>query len=191
MSDGLRAIETTNRQGIGLRLQASWVADRFHHEILLVTPQAVQPLLKSREGTPEDDWPASPPCQDLSSQQIDGHPAMLGVGMAGRSHWSVSLMATSAGDQLALECDIACLARETPDQPLGSLYRLESSARQADDRVMLAPAGQDGQHVFVACDGPGSQGGQLQLMPEQLSIRPSEPVLTPGTVQWKYRVWIE
>ena len=190
MSVDSHRIEVKNREGVGLRIQAIWVADRFHHEVLLVTPDSSESLLKSKEGTPEDDWPTSPPLQDISVQEVHGNPALLGVGMAGKSHWSLSFMATDQG-QVAMNCDIACLTRKTPDGPVGSIYRLKSSAQQSGRQVILSPAGLASQNVRIECVEQDLLHGSTKLMADQLVIRPREPIVGPGTVQWKYRIWIE
>ena len=190
MSTDSRTIEAKNREGIGLRIQARWVADRFHHEVLLVTPESVESLLKSKEGTPEDDWPTSPPLQDVSVQEVHGNPTMLGVGMAGESHWSLSFMATDE-QPVAVNCDIACLVRKAPGGPVGSIYRLESTARQSGGQVVLSPSGLVGQKVRIECVESDRLTGSIQALSSQLVITPGEPVNGPATVQWKYRIWIE
>ena len=191
MNDASHRIEAKNREGIGLSIQACWVADRFHHEVLLVTPDSTEPLLKSKEGTPEDDWPTSPPLQDVSVQEIHGNPALLGVGMAGSSHWSLSFMATDE-ERVAMNCDIACLTRKTPDGPVGSIYRLKSSGQQSGRQVILSPAGLANQTVRIECiEEPDLLHGSIKQTADQLVITPREPIVGPGTVQWKYRIWIE
>ena len=49
-------------------------------------------LLRSMEGTPSDDFPPSPPLQQMHLQEINGTPVLLAVGMAGRGHWSASIL---------------------------------------------------------------------------------------------------
>ncbi len=77
-------------------------------------------LASSVEGTPSDPWPPSPPVQQTHCQQMAGmRTVWMGLGMAGRSHWSCSIEATGRG----LEFDCACRVAGEPAW-LGSTYRL-------------------------------------------------------------------
>ena len=91
---------------------------------------AIVPLLESVEGTPSDDWPASPPLQSLQRRRsCRTAAAALLVGMAGRSHWSASV---EAGPRpAALVFDIACRHTQRPSAWLGSRYR---GGRRPDER---------------------------------------------------------
>jgi hypothetical protein len=83
-----------------LRLHASltsvtftWAGDRWEHVVLVPGGRA----WRSREGAdgPGEDprWPASPPLVEVSLVAAGGRPAVLGVGLAGRSHFSLSVVA--------------------------------------------------------------------------------------------------
>ena len=82
-------------------------ADRFFHEYRLVNGGVVTTLLRSVEDSADAIWPASPPLQELTRHELPDGPALLGVGMAGTSHWSVSFSA--AEDHLL--SDFACLTK--------------------------------------------------------------------------------
>ncbi len=86
-----------------LRLEARflWRKDRFVHRLVLVTPDAESTILQSVEGTDQEDFPPSPPLQDMSVERRVGSQVALGVGMAGSAMWSLSVEApTGTGDLL-------------------------------------------------------------------------------------------
>lgn len=93
--------------------------DRISHGIFLRDDHGEIELARSREGTPSDTWPCSPPLQQLVADTLtDGVQALLGVGLAGKSHWSASIHVEPTG---RLVIDMAC--RCSPEfQYLGSRY---------------------------------------------------------------------
>ena len=86
-------------------------ADRFTHEYRLDVDGQVTTLLRSVEDFADAIWPVSPPLQELTRHELPDGPALLGVGMAGTSHWSVSFAASE--DQLS--SDFACLTKSSPE----------------------------------------------------------------------------
>jgi len=94
-----------------IRLTAGW-----RHE---VATQAGS--FASLEGGADDRWPASPAVVDVSLVALAGGPAVLGVGLAGRSHFSLSVRpCPRTADTLLFEA--ACRIHE-PAIWLGSTYR--------------------------------------------------------------------
>jgi hypothetical protein len=98
----------------------TWRHDRWMHEILFPDGTA----WRSLEGpaAPEADprWPASPVLVDLSRLEGPHGPALLGVGRAGRSHFSASIgPAPARADRILFE--LACRVTEPPGW-LGSTY---------------------------------------------------------------------
>lgn len=96
-------------------------ADRWRH---VVSSQG-GPLLESVEGPapPGDDprWPASPVITEVSLATAGKRPAILAVGRAGRSHFSLSI--TADPDRVdTLLFDVACRLQDPPPW-LGSTYR--------------------------------------------------------------------
>lgn len=110
--------------GNQLRLSTSfrWDAGRYRHGITLrrVDGEIVDHWEDEVQSN-EEDWPASPPIQQLSLETIQGAAALLGVGQAGKSHWSISVEAIRCDAQPALKFDIACRCRARPSW-LGSSY---------------------------------------------------------------------
>ncbi len=116
------AIEATDADGNRLRLEFTWLGDRYGQRVSQIDRSgSSQPLLESIEGTPHDAWPSSPPLQSLTIEtRPNGNQVALLLGMAGRCHWSASIEA--AEGQAAFIFDIACRHGENPG-PLGSRYR--------------------------------------------------------------------
>src|SRR6185295_18531562 len=96
-----------------LRVTFKRQGDRYGHLVELVTGGQATPLLKSIEGTPDEDWPASPALKELHFEnRPDGKQVALLVGMAGRSHWSLSVELDPIAEQV--EFDVACRLRDEP-----------------------------------------------------------------------------
>ena len=93
-----------------LRVRFTWQGDRFAHEVSVLNDGSWQPALASVEGTPQDDWPPSPPFQSLHIEhREDGRTLALLVGMAGKSHWSASIEIDA--EARAVLFDVACRLR--------------------------------------------------------------------------------
>lgn len=167
-------------EAAGLRLSFHAYGDRLAHTVGLVVGNRVVPLLASVEGTPDDDWPPSPPLTtiELSSQGEVQHALLLG--MAGRSHWSVAVVLSEAARRL--EFEIACRMKE-PASSLGSAYRTMVAARSHEQGVALVV---DNETVRV--DGP-SQQPAVHVTPDGLNV-PVEPPAGPfpQTVRWSYAI---
>ena len=132
--DIVRAIDS---RGVGLQVRFARSGDRFAHRLELVSAHSVVPLLTTVEGDNETTWPASPALQQLHIERrpIDGgatSEVALLVGLAGRSHWSLSVEPRvekaaephGVGGLVALEFDAACRVHQLPER-LGTTYRLE------------------------------------------------------------------
>jgi hypothetical protein len=117
-------------QVLGERLQVrfDWIGDRYEHSVLAHCGDGSVVALRSAEGTSLESWPASPPLQQLSFLDLpDSRRVALLVGMAGQSHWSLSV--TSGPDELVFEA--ACRVNKRPER-LCSEYR-EMAARLRQD----------------------------------------------------------
>ncbi len=101
-------------------VEFDWNVDRFSHR-LSIDGVVVG---NSIEGDCDAVWPTSPPIQQLSLEVINGQRMVLGVGGAGRSHWSIS--AGPSQDQAgAIQFDLACRCKAAAEF-LGSTYRVTS-----------------------------------------------------------------
>jgi hypothetical protein len=138
-------------------------ADRWGHVIERLDNGDWHPWLTSLEGDATDDWPPSPPFQELHRTTLaDGRDVILLVGRAGTSHWSGSV--EISGESLVF--DIACRHSRAAEK-LQSTYAI------------------DARHVsegFYATDGT-----TLRFEREMLVVAPfvvSESF--PRTTRWKY-----
>jgi len=117
---------TTKRTAVRLQAGATEVVflrerDRWRH----VVNVAVGARFESVEGpwntATDPRWPASPALTEVSLVGAAGRPAIVGLGLAGRSHFSVSITAhPDRPDTLLFE--VACRIQEPPGW-LGSTYR--------------------------------------------------------------------
>ena len=126
----------TEATGTGSRLSLRFErrGDRWTQSIDLIQDSRRYALLESVDAGPgaaavnstESGWPPSPPLQQLlvEDRGAGGRVALL-VGMAGRSHWSMSVEA--APGRAALRFDVACRLGVVPDW-LGSVWRLAMPA---------------------------------------------------------------
>jgi hypothetical protein len=152
-------------------------ADRYAHQIQ-VDGSA---WLESIEGSEADRWPASPPLQELASHpQPAGGEALLLVGMAGRSHWSLSVTVVAPPDRLRF--DVACRASEPPVW-LGSTYRLRPgiTATSESGRWLLVKVNSESRLALEAI------GAEVGFAAGELTIRPTDhPTKLPATARWQY-----
>lgn len=95
------------------------IGDRWEHEIRLVDGRVWRSVEGPADGG-DPRWPASPPVVELSLVSAAAGPVLLGVGKAGRSHYSLSVSACPDEPDTLL-FDIACRIQEPPGW-LGSTY---------------------------------------------------------------------
>jgi hypothetical protein len=123
-----------------LRIDFRWQGDRFVQSLFIEGKD----VGTSIEGDADDAWPPSPPLQQLSLQEINGALVILGVGAAGRGHWSISVEVEQDADAHFIRFDVACRSNDQP-KFLGSTYRLGDSVEvhssEADARLDVAESG--------------------------------------------------
>lgn len=109
-------------------------ADRYRHEVLVRKNASWNVVFASIEGAPDDEWPHSPPLQELHvEQRAAGSEVALLVGRAGRSHWSLSVEADIARG--ALVFDVACRSSSAANR-LQSSYLLIAPASTYDLQIL-------------------------------------------------------
>lgn len=160
----------------GLQIAFTRQGDRFAHEIALIDEAETQPLLHSLEGSDADIWPTSGVYQEL---HVEDRPAgvqvALLVGMAGKSHWSLSCEVDPASQTLSFEA--ACRVRELPKW-LGSSYAFASGVA-CEAGVLRLPTG--------SCQFTSSAA--IVESPESLCFIPDLRAETlPHTIVWSYRL---
>ncbi len=161
--------------------------DRWAHTIGLVEQGQFRPLLESIEGRPEDEWPCSPPFQELQIEERgDGNVALL-VGQTPKCHWSMSVEAESK--KSALRFDVAC--RVPTQDALGTLSSTYQSlvgkpkVLSGNGNANRAPWLWSGQIVMQAERGsslwPAADGGvTVEADPEEFTF--------PATFRWQYAI---
>lgn len=142
-----------------LQVEFTWRGDRFAHEIILPAGTPVASI----EGDTDDSWPPSPPVQQLSKERIGDADALLGVGAAGRSHWSLSVEIVGDLNHQAFKFDLACRAKGEAEF-LGSTY-----GRSEDVHII-----------------PG-EGSELLTTPARTIIQPQHAA-KDETVRWCYAI---
>lgn len=175
-----------------LRLERD--SDRWRSVVGWSDGQEFHPLLKSIEGGGAELWPPSPPLQQALPGGTDG--VLLATGMAGNSHWSVSVEVAEGGG--GLTWDVACRVKQ-PAELLGSAYGWVGRPNAC--RVAPPAAGQAWALCFPAgclVIRPLAATGQCAVAGlsagAQAGVR-IQPGVTPGpypqTVRWAYQMeWV-
>lgn len=178
-----------DRLTLGDKLQVAfqWAGDRYAHNILCCPGIGeAATLLSSCEGVPDQWWPPSPPLQQLHISELEhGQRAALLVGMAGRSHWSLSVIADDKRHVLLF--DAACRANLAPER-LGSHYRVASGVQVAQGPDVSIRFGSA--TCSLAVDPIESEPTPRLLLSErEASVCPSSiSRALPTTFRWKYRI---
>ncbi len=181
----IEAIDDLRR---GLRLRFTRLADRLGHTICWVDGGDVVPLLRSREGTDQQSFPPSPPMQQIAIQQVDQRRVAFLVGMAGRSHWSVSVEADGAARQLRF--DVACRL------PAGQRGLLSSSYDVIEPRLSEWHSGEvhfrrdEGLCVLRSIPIGSRAAPPIDLRQHQIEIRPGDQPQAP-TIRWAYELIVD
>ncbi|GAA5507273.1 hypothetical protein [Novipirellula caenicola] len=145
-----------------LRVEFRWCEDRFVHQILGGEASSDEnAVMASVNGTADQAWPCSPPIQQLSLESLPVGDALLGVGSAGVSHWSVSVHWQESATEPTLFFDFACRCKQTPEF-LGSTYH-------TNPRFKIEPG----------------DGSELSVEGDRTLIRPAAAD-SSGTLRWTY-----
>ena len=164
-----------------LHVEFQRLADRYAHQIIYSPAGSISPMTwASQEGTFRDAWPPSPPLQTLHLEtRPDGSQTIMLIGMAGRSHWSMSVEAVTK-DRLYF--DVACRISESPVW-LGSTYHCANQ-----DATAFC-----GRPTFSSCQGIGARESALQIDCASGILRIPVSLATnafPQSVRWRYTVAI-
>lgn len=178
-------IEAIGTDDTGLRATLVWDSDRFTHHVDWVAGSQSFRLLESIEGDGQQAWPPSPALQQLTIEPRSGRRQVaLLVGMAGQSHWSVSI--ENEPRERRLTFDVACRIPEASDQ-LGSQYRTGSQVNllAPDHGAELTVAGRCCQ-LMLESTGRG-ESDLLEFNDGVLKIVATQQLDTfPDTLRWKY-----
>ena len=117
---------TPKQAAVRLRAGATEVVflrehDRWRHIVTVAGCARLESVEGPENAAADPRWPASPVLTEVSLVGAAGRPAIVGLGLAGRSHFSVSVAAhPDRPDTLLFE--VACRIQEPPGW-LGSTYR--------------------------------------------------------------------
>lgn len=128
--------------------------------------QQWQPALESLEGEPGDEWPPSPPFQQLHVERRASGPVVLLIGMAGKTHWSAAVEV--AADRQSITFDVAARVQFLP-QRVGSEYFV--SPEEAARRTRTSPV-----HIDT----------NLNSSRDEWRIEPPNASAIPATMAWNY-----
>ena len=129
-----------------ISVQFLWNIDRWHHSFQIDQKNYLQSVEKNgitqnnvEQTVPQgisDTWPASPVITEVTPTEAMGRPALVAIGLAGRSHFSASLTASQAEEDSML-VEVACRAQEAPKW-LGSTYLLHGESLP-NDLIAIQP----------------------------------------------------
>ena len=162
--------------GSRLCIEFRRAGDRFTHTIRRTdaSGETAGEWVEVQAGD-SDDWPASPPIQELSLESIAGSDVLLGVGRAGKSHWSISVETSEVDGEACLHLDIACRC-PAPPQWLGSTYDVKPTAINV--QASRSP-------LVIRCEADTSAAEAASRWVVEPIDRPSR---WPGTVRWRFSV---
>lgn len=168
-------------------------ADRWSNRWILINGDVETEIMTSVEGTPEQDWPSSPPLQDISAHELPTGNAILGVGMAGKSHWSASVVAAAETDDCqVIRCEWACLRKDetelrNPKAQLSSVFALCNGVvmnRIADGGVELVSS-ESSLNIAIEPVVGEKWSSKFECNGNQLSIQPTVYSDSPvRSTQW-------
>ena len=202
-SQAEKRLLAVDSHGCGLAVALWRQGDRYAHA-LFALPGSAEPaaedrdsastgspvlLMASLEGTDRETWPASPPLQQLIVEPREaGREVALLIGMAGSSHWSLSIDVDPISRLIVFEA--ACRCASQPSE-LGSRYLTQPGNRSAARELHWNLPRSTGVELLW----PESRGLVSEPEPgkSQWMVRPSDMPTDkwPATVRWSYAVrWL-
>lgn len=158
-----------------IRVSFRFEKDRFAHAVLVQRGQEWVETLNSCESGSSENWPSSPPLQEI--HEHDPGVSYLAVGGAGTSHWSATVERVADG---RIRFDFACRLSQNHDF-LGNNY-------QFSDKL---GAVEFADHCFSA-DGLEIRANdltELTVSSNGLMIAPKvKDARLPTTIRWKYEL---
>ena len=171
-----------------LSLEAQRIGDRFDWRILWEPPSTSSRTLLHSVPSPKDTaWPPFPPLQELAQECHSDTEVLLGVGMAGKSHWSVSVDRRQPFHPPAMVFDFACRLSEPPTF-LGACWMLGEGIDAMPPASLDLPWRIRQNEATIATLSPNSHtslrlgGTQVKVIPEP------ESGVFHGTVRWGFRI---
>lgn len=181
-------LESRSDEGFTLRATFVWRNRRWAHSLEAIRDGQTLWGLQSIEGNAEQDFPPSPPLQQLHRTDLpNGRAALLLVGMAGRSHWSVSCEVESGQSRILF--DVACRAVPACQAMLGSSYQMiDVEAAVSESQVAWSNGGVRAT-LRALSSAPEKPPCCLTVEATGLAIRPVS--LDPVPARWRYELVLE
>jgi hypothetical protein len=162
--------------------------DRHGHVILIRLQNEVLEILESVEGTDDDEWPPSPPLQQIHEQELPSGSVIWGLGMSGSSHWSGSFAFETDGhsDTRRLHAELA-LRSDSRNADAVSTYRVidpKTTVNKTTETSLEVSTQLSALKISVDLER-----AQLEWIPERrlLTVRPRViPESTKVTQSWDY-----
>lgn len=167
-----------------MRTVFRFLDDRYEHRLYLIRGDSERLLLSSIDASDDEFEPPSPPLQQVSQSSSLTDQIVMGVGMAGRSHWSLSVLEI---DSMVLLFDVACRVGQST-KSLGSTYQYHGTSQPVLENGLVFFHELDG--FFLAGGKTTATGSEeLHCRGQTIQIEPTQiPTTIPSTVQWRYRV---
>jgi len=161
----------------------TWHGDRWHHSLHLRQADGTfrPACLQTAPATPDEDpnWPSSPALVELAEVSGPQGAAVVGVGKAGKTHFSASITAERDG---GICFEIACRLTAPPGW-LGSTY-----AASSGPRLTITPVNAVLQGAAAAPNGRPPSPTLVQIVPRTADHASRGGLKTASTIQWSYRV---
>jgi hypothetical protein len=183
-----RQTQDTLQSG-SLQIGFHWHRDRFAHSISLVKSDRQLPLLASREGDSEQDWPPSPVLQELHFEDRPAGAVALLVGRTTLAHWSLAITAIGEGFSFDTACRVLGPGDPFPnDVCLRTGYRAMIQPTIQDTSPMVIEVAD----VLVSCVEDSCLPSLTEGGPEdtawRLTIVPEISDEMTKTFTWRYTV---
>lgn len=166
----------------------TWHEDRWVHALHARAPNGSHgpACWRTAMALPDEDpcWPWSPPLVELAEVACNAGPALVGVGRAGKSHYSVSITTEVAG---TVRFDFACRL-VTAAGWLGSTYQQVAANPPA---LVIEPLeGASAEAISAASAGPPAGRHLLQIRPPAADDTPGGGEKSGVTTLWSYRIGV-
>lgn len=157
-----------------LQIRFEWQQDRYAHVVRWQSESGEVVEARSVEGSSDQDWPASPALQQLSTETIEGVPTILGVGCAGSSHFSVSVQVLEKGNgddsesgspRVRFDWAVRMTASDAKEHPVADLGTQYSAENMLPGSLLgqtqsVRQSGADGGTKFVPDQSAGGRTRQ-------------------------------
>jgi len=192
---GLNAID---RSGVRLAVQFKWLDGLYGHSVTVDRRGSRMLLLESLEGGLANNWPPSPPIQEISDCTIESDSnrgeAILFVGAAGRSHWAMTLTIrdhwidpVARQYQPEILFDVACRVSDRPAW-LGTSYRVLCGQVAVSEKLRQARIPADAPACLIIGDDADvkleTSTGPYPIIRCEAPAASRESL--PDTVRWRY-----